>query len=400
MKKMQWTRVAIVTSAAAALALTGCSGSSGGDTGGGDGAKKIVVGSSVPLTGPVASAGKGQGCGFEVFFDAANKNGGIAGYEVEVSTKDNQYEGSASATVAQELVAEGAVAIFAGGTVPVDAARGATQSSGLMLTGSADGAAFAPPQAPGEYGVYPAYADDMAAAIDYAAEGLGAKSVSVVLALGAGDNSIERLPEIEKAGKAEVATSIEMNLADPQFASWAKQLKDANADVVYVQHVDTTLAQLQKEADNIGYNPKWILTPFGYGPGYLELAGDLAEGTTVAQWAWPSAATDQQSVKDFVAAVEDYTPECAEEVDNPNTNVGYNHAAIIGKAIELAAESGEVNAETMTAAIADYEGALGTIDNVKFSDDSHAGGQGVSYWEIKDGKLELAGDWRPVGSAE
>ncbi|ALJ19268.1 ABC transporter substrate-binding protein [Microbacterium sp. No. 7] len=411
MKKNNWIKVAAASGAVLVLALAGCAGGSddnAGSTGGsGDGGsssegnKTIIAGVSAPKTGPVASAGEGQACGFEAFFDAANKAGGIGGYDVKVETRDNQYEGQASATIAQELVAEGAVAIFAGGTVPIDGARGATTASNVVLLGAGDGAAFAPPQAPGDYSVYPRYQDDMASAIDYAATDLDAKKVSVVLALGAGDASMAAADGAAAKAGVELGTTVELNLKEPQWAAWAKQLKDAGAEAVYVQHVDTTLAQLQKESANIGYTPKWILAPFGYGPGYLELAGDLAEGTVIAQWAWPSVATEEASVTEFIAAVEGYSDACAAILDNPNVGVGYNHAAILAHGIELAAADGDVTGETIAAALQEVSGEpFGTVPSVTFTAESHAGGDQVSYWTVTDGVLVNSGDWRDVVVAD
>ncbi len=400
MKNTRWMKAGAASGLVLTLALAGCAGG-GGDTEGGDaegGANKtLIVGSSVPKTGPVAAAGIGQACGVEAYFDAVNKAGGINGYDIEVVTKDNQYEGQAAATVAQELVAEGAVAIYAGGTIPIDGARGATQAAGIPLVGAGDGAAFTPPKAPGEFTTYPRYQDDMATAIDFFLNDLDLKSVSAVLALGAGDTSIEAFPEVVEESGAEMGALVQLNLRDPQWAAWAKQLKDAGADAVYVQHVDSTLAQLQKEAANIGYSPVWLLPPFGFGPGYIELAGDLSEGTYVSQWASPSTATDEEAVKKFVEDVEGYSDECAAIVNDANVGTGYNHAAVIAYGIEKASEDGEPTGETITEALQDVDGeAIGTAPSLTFTDDSHAGTTSISFGQVKNGVLEQAGDWREI----
>ncbi len=400
MKSKQWTLVAAASSVSMVFAIAGCSGAGAQGSNGSDG-KTVTIGASVPKTGPVASAGIGQGCGVEIYFDAANKAGGINGYKVNVETKDNQYEGQASASIAQQFVANGDVAVFTTGTVPIDAARGATSAANVPLFGGGDGAAFAPPKAPGDFTTYPRYQDDMASAIQFAAKDLSASKVSIVVALGAGDASAAALPTIIKGSGSQLGTLVQMNLKDPQWAAWAKQLKDANADAVYVEHVDTSLAQLQKEAANIGYKPKWIVTPFGFGPSYLKLAGDLAEGTYVSQWSWPTAAKDEKSVQKFVADVKAHGGDCAKLVDDPNVAVGYNHAALMAYGIEKASkDGGTVSGETIAAALKNLDKqAIGTSPAITLTDKSHAGTTTVSYWQVKSGALVSVGDWRPILSA-
>lgn len=386
------------------LALAAC-GNSGSDAGSGSGGatagdKTLIVGASVPLTGAIASAGQGQSCGVQIYFAAANAAGGVDGYHVNVEAKDNQYEAQAAATIAQEFVNEGAVAIFTTGTVPIDATRGATQSANVMLAGAGDGATFTPPKAPGEFTTYPRYQDDMAAAIDFSVDTLGEKKVSIVDALGAGDASSAALPDVIAASGAELGTLVQMNLRDPQWAAWAKQLADAGAGTVYVEHVDTTLAQLQKEAANIGYKPKWIAPPFAYGPGYLELAGDLAQGVYITQWAWPAAATEQPNVQKLLADAKAFGGQCAELVNDPNVVVGYNHAAVIGRAIEEASKDGaEVTGESMSEALNKInDAAVGTSDSMSFTADSHAGTQAIAIWQIQGDTLAPVSDWKKISN--
>ncbi|HEV3002728.1 MAG TPA: ABC transporter substrate-binding protein [Solirubrobacteraceae bacterium] len=94
---------ALVAAGVIALGAIGCGqddddgggGGGGGDverTAGFDG-KTIKVGVLTPLTGPVAVIGEPLTAGNEVFFEAVNRRGGIAGkYKVEIEQADTQYE--------------------------------------------------------------------------------------------------------------------------------------------------------------------------------------------------------------------------------------------------------------------------------------------------------------------
>jgi ABC-type branched-subunit amino acid transport system substrate-binding protein len=104
MGSMRW-RVKWLGAAAAvlALAVAGCGGAGDDDNGGGgngkvsattgfDG-KTITLGVLTPLSGPVAVIGQPLTAGNQVYFDAVNAKGGIAGkYKVKLLQEDTQYK--------------------------------------------------------------------------------------------------------------------------------------------------------------------------------------------------------------------------------------------------------------------------------------------------------------------
>ncbi len=101
---------------------------------GAKGARKLVLGQSVPLTGAADQIGLAYLNGAKMFFDAANAKNGIAGYKIEVRALDDGYSAVKAAANAKQLVDEGVDALFGfAGTASCDAAYAATKASGVAF---------------------------------------------------------------------------------------------------------------------------------------------------------------------------------------------------------------------------------------------------------------------------
>ena len=68
-------------------------------------AKEIVVGSVVPLSGPLAALGKPLAEGASACFDMVNSNGGINGYQIRFETRDDLFDPKATVAKTQEIIA-------------------------------------------------------------------------------------------------------------------------------------------------------------------------------------------------------------------------------------------------------------------------------------------------------
>jgi branched-chain amino acid transport system substrate-binding protein len=98
------------------------------------GARKLVLGQSVPLTGAADQIGLAYLNGAKMFFDAANAKSGIAGYKIELRSLDDGYNAAKAAANAKLLVDEGVDALFGfAGTASCDAAYAATKASGVAF---------------------------------------------------------------------------------------------------------------------------------------------------------------------------------------------------------------------------------------------------------------------------
>ena len=104
---------------------------------GAKGARKLVVGQSVPLTGAADQIGLAYLNGAKLYFDAINAKNGAAGHKIEVKALDDGYNPAKAATNAKQLVDEGVDALFGFvGTASCDAAFAAVKQSANRSLGT------------------------------------------------------------------------------------------------------------------------------------------------------------------------------------------------------------------------------------------------------------------------
>ncbi|SFL34073.1 ABC transporter substrate-binding protein [Geodermatophilus ruber] len=66
----------------------------------------ITIGTSQPLSGPLASGGAANVAGITAYFEKVNEAGGIAGHQLELVAKDDAYDAARAVTNAQSFVGE------------------------------------------------------------------------------------------------------------------------------------------------------------------------------------------------------------------------------------------------------------------------------------------------------
>ena len=126
------------------------------------GARKLVLGQSVPLTGAADQIGLAYFNGAKMYFDAVNAKNGVAGYKIEVKTLDDGYNATKAAANAKQLINEGADALFGfAGTASCDAAYAVTKTSGIpFFAPFAASDALREPAAANVFHVRPGLADE------------------------------------------------------------------------------------------------------------------------------------------------------------------------------------------------------------------------------------------------
>lgn len=108
-------------------------------------AKEIVIGSVVPLSGPLAALGKPLAEGASACFDTINANGGINGYQIRFEIRDDAFDPKMTVAKTQELIstyAPVALVNIAGSLTNVALIEsGVLQRSNTPLVGPRDGSA-------------------------------------------------------------------------------------------------------------------------------------------------------------------------------------------------------------------------------------------------------------------
>lgn len=98
------------------------------------GARKLVLGQSVPLTGAADQIGLAYLNGAKMYFDAINAKNGAGGYKIEVKALDDGYNPAKAAANAKQLMDEGVDALFGfTGTASCDAAYAVAKPSGTLF---------------------------------------------------------------------------------------------------------------------------------------------------------------------------------------------------------------------------------------------------------------------------
>ena len=126
------------------------------------GARKLVLGQSVPLTGAADQIGLAYLNGAKIFFDAINAKNGAAGYKIEVKALDDGYNPAKAAANAKQLIEEGVDALFGfAGTASCDAAYAVAKPAGaLFFAPFAASDALHDASATGVFHVRPGLADE------------------------------------------------------------------------------------------------------------------------------------------------------------------------------------------------------------------------------------------------
>ena len=107
-------RVSAVAAVASLMALTAACGISGGDdeTSNSDG--PIVIGMSLPLTGPVADRAKPGMEGYQYWVDELNENGGLLGRKVELKVLDDGFDQQTAVSDYNRLISQDKVDLLLG----------------------------------------------------------------------------------------------------------------------------------------------------------------------------------------------------------------------------------------------------------------------------------------------
>ena len=126
------------------------------------GARKLVLGQSVPLTGAADQIGLAYFNGAKMLFDAINSKNGAGGYKIEVKTLDDGYTAAKASANAKQLIDEGVDALFGfAGTASCDAAFAVAKASGtLFFAPFAASDALHDPSLTNVFHVRPALADE------------------------------------------------------------------------------------------------------------------------------------------------------------------------------------------------------------------------------------------------
>ena len=245
------------TAAAAADATTAAAGASSEASSD----KVFKIGGIGPVTGAAAVYGLAVKNGAQIAVDEINADGGINGYQIEFNFQDDEHDAEKSVNAYNTLKVWGVQVLM--GTVtsaPCVAVADKTNADNMFQI-TPSGSSVECAQNPNVFRVCFSDPDQGAASATYIAENKLAEKISVIY-----DSSDVYSSGIYEKFAAEAANQgleivdAEAFTADSNkdFSTQLQKAKDAGADLVFLPIYYTEASLILKQADTMGYAPKFF----------------------------------------------------------------------------------------------------------------------------------------------
>lgn len=302
MRRKSLLALAAGTTLALTLAACGSSGgdggSSGSSSGGGEG-EAIVLGATLPLTGPLGIFGPPIQAGYEQAVAAINAAGGVdvggTKHQLKLVVQDNKSDPTVVTSSAKSLINDsGAVAILGGATPPLTIPLSvvADQEQIPALSGLTPTLAWKGANAQGWKYAYDVFIDEVEqTAVNFQASDLTTTNKKVAL-----------FTDTEEDGKAmgalweqqapkfgyTIAYRANFPVGTTDFSQFVQKAKASGAEVVIAQVIPPDAVALWKQMKALGFSPKTAWPEKGGTVGFDQAAGPLAEGASVFGWWTPT----------------------------------------------------------------------------------------------------------------
>ena len=371
---------------ALAVALTACGGGPKTDSGSNNG-DTIVIGASIPLSGPLAGFGSFQKWGYQHAVDEVNAAGGIEidgeKKKVELKLLDDKTDPNVVSSNTQTLISKDDVDALLGSCTPALVTAGAVVADRAkvpFVTGCSPLTAFTSVQ-DWTYAWDIFFLEPEIAALPFqtlAESGQKTNGKVAILHDNGPDGQVvggQVWPAIADQSGFEVVANVEFPTDNTDFSAAVQKAKDSGADVLLVDAVTPQAVSIRKQMETAGYHPKFIQMEKGAEPvQFAEALGDLANGVTVGAYWDPSF--DYPGAAELATAFEKETG----QTQSQHIADSYTAAKVLLDAI---AAAGSTDKEKINAAIGETDGDY-PVGPVKFADD-HTAKLAVAEVQWQDG---------------
>lgn len=264
-------------------------------------ADEVVIGASIPLSGPLAGFGMYQKWGYETAVNDLNKAGGLTidGQKVPVRLviRDDKTDPNATASNTETLISRDKVVAMLGSCTPALVNAGALVAERRkvpLVAGCNPLNAFkAVRDWQYAWSIFFAETDLSIASFrmmtDYA---LTTNKKVAILADNGPDGRVvggELWPKLAQAGGFEVVYSGSFPVDAQQFSSMIGQAKAGGADIVLVDAIPPQAIAIRKQMASAGFTPKLLVMEKGAEPEmFAQGLGKLADGVLVGGYWDPS----------------------------------------------------------------------------------------------------------------
>ena len=371
-----------------ALGLFGCGGSSTGTTtAGGASGTPLVIAAAIGLTGDAASGDVPLSEAMQYSVDTLNKNGGIAGHPVKLIIKDTRSDPALGATVAAELLGQGAD-IMVGPAFP-GMAVGVIQAAAAKGVAVLGGVSTQPEYVTvgGAKAYLVAFGDNVQAAAmaDYALK----QGYKTVYTLVSPDLSYTaKLPVFfdqvfAKGGGKEIGTDT-FSVGQTDFSAQVTKIAGLNPkpDCIYTGMFTPDVGTFLKQLRAAGVNLPLLGSDGDDQQALIDFAGKAAENVTFTTHGYASPGSELATyVAGFTAWNKGKPPEA-----NAFAGLGGDCIDVIKAAVEAA---GSVDPKAIATALSNIENLKVETGSITYKGTDGVPLKTVSIVAIENGKFVL-----------
>lgn len=358
----------------------------------GVGKDTIKLGSFLPLQSGLAAGATQMKDGTEAYFKYINDQGGVNGRKIEWIVENDSYNPQQTVAVVKKLVDRDEVFAIVStiGTVTNLAVLPFLAQRGVPVINPAGGhLSLNKPKDKNVFGILPLSSEIGESMADYAVNKLGAKKVAIFFqndqfGKDQRDGAVEYLKKkgMAPAGEASYVP------ADVDVSAQVIALRQANPDVVLLGVIPKHGSLFLKEAQKLGWKPKFVAHNTMADPVVTDLAGDALEGVYV-------------NLMTAVGSMDNPQVKLANEIlvkYSPKTRPGYYpYLGMAGAAIfvEGAKKAGkDLTREKLIAALENTKRIeTGLVPPLEWSPQYHGGPLAFGYAIWQNGKLKVLQGW-------
>ncbi len=356
---------------------------------------EISLGATMPLSGSGAAGGIGVRDGQQAYYGMINKQGGIQGHKIKLTALDDQYSPAVAQKQMRELVQQDKVFAISGG-------EGTPNFLGVVPYLERQKvpavAPYAPSSALGNMKAPYVYM----ATVDYVKEFqiltqfvLGKdkanppKKLSLVGVAGnVGDNAKEGMDKA-LVGKNIPVRYFPETPGTSDLTPLATQLKQENADWVFLIITNTDTGQLVQAMKRIGYTPKFITWAGMADDAYIKEFGPISQGLYMALETADLNSTNPK-VKEFVQQFTSATGKAPSKFDE----LGWSQAQLTAEGLRRAKALTRSCLEAALQSVSNLD--TGLIPPVTWGPDDRTGVDAVGIGQILGDKLKVISETRSV----
>jgi branched-chain amino acid transport system substrate-binding protein len=354
-------------------------------------ADEIVIGASLPLSGPLAGFGMYQKWGYETAVKDVNKAGGImvdgVKTKVRLVIRDDKTDSNVTASNTETLISREKVVAMLGSCTPALVNAGAliAERRKVPLVAGCDPLQAFRAVRKWNYAWALFFDEQDLATAPFrmlAETNLPTnKKVAILHDKGPDGQMVGGIiwPATAKAGRYEVAALHSFPTDAQEFTSMIAQVKASNADIVLIDAIPPQGVSIRKQMASAGFNPKLLVVEKGAEPEYFAQAtGKLADGVLVGGYWDPSF--PHPGAADLAKRFE------AETKQSQSQHIADAHAAA-QVLLDAIAAAGSTDREKINAAIAKTDKTY-VVGPVKFEAD-HTSRLPITLMQWQGGKAKV-----------